>query len=135
MDRTTRFIVRGALLSMALHASGCTSCSYSPPFSEVAQGGTVYFEELSVPDCDDSSCRLVIDVVNSYQVAVRTLFDGDPADLPSSVAWDTRDETGAMVPSDVYVMRAKLNGSRVDSWTVIVRQGIADATTETGGEP
>jgi hypothetical protein len=102
---------------------GCQpSCTYNPPYGEVERGGTVEFDELNVPECPSSTCNLVIDIVNSFQVKVRTLYDGDPDALVYPVMWDTRDDEGAIVPSDVYVCRAKLNGQRVDSWTVLVTE-------------
>lgn len=123
------------VVAQALLVGGC-SCAVTPDYSVVDRGDTVEFQELSVPECY-SDCRLTIDVANSYHVTVRRLYSGLPAGRPDPVTWDTRDEEGHLVPPDVYVMRARLNGERVDSWTVIISDEYSyasDASTDSGGE-
>jgi hypothetical protein len=107
----------GAALALSLVLPGCTS---DLPYSTVQRGETAEFRELSLPGCPTSDCRLVVNVVNSYQETVRTLYEGPPDALVEPVEWDTRDDDGAIVPSGVYIMRAWLDGSRADSWTVLV---------------
>jgi len=113
-----------AAASMLL--SGCWCCeSTSPPYDKVPVGGSVDFGEFTVPVCTGAAtCDLRIDVVNSYRVVVRTLYRGDPEDVPppDPIVWDTRDDGGNLVPADIYVIRAWMNNERIDSWVVLVYQ-------------
>jgi hypothetical protein len=123
--RRWRLVLYGLVL-LVLDA-GCMCCSTADPYDEVQRGDSVYFRELTPPDC--YACTLKIDVVNSHRTAVRQLYEGDPDDLSSSavwdpvegaVLWDTRDDAGRVVPEDIYVIRAWQDNERYDSWVVLV---------------
>lgn len=68
---------------------------------------------VEVPEVGDEVSRLVrVDVYNVRGALVRRLLDQalEPGRYP--VAWDGRDDSGALVPSGVYIAVAEFAGSR-----------------------
>jgi hypothetical protein len=119
--RASRLLVPLFAAGAALWA-GCTCCSYDPPYTSAVTGDIVSFEEFTPPlSCDRSPCRLVLDVVNSNREVVDLLWEGDPEvdAVPDPVTWDT-----SGMPADVYVMRARLNHERIDSWVVLLEDRL-----------
>ena len=120
---------RRPAIALAVAALGLIAgCEDMLPYVYVEQGETATCS-FTVEACDYGvPCTLTVDVVNSYRQRVKFI---EERDLPGGVGeyvtfdWDTRDESGDLVPEDMYVMRAMLDGEREHSCVVFVHDGSA----------
>lgn len=60
-----------------------------------------------------------VTILDASGRVVRTLFEGDPRALETSLSWDGRSDEGRLVPSGLYVCRYRL-GERTSQATVVL---------------